>query len=160
MDNDIKKLKKILKVLEDANFNEIEWEEKDFKIRVKKNVPEGAESKNIMTLPQFEREVPKGLPKVHEKQSADLELAEGKSIIRSPLVGTFYRASSPNASPFVNEGESIKAGQILCIIEAMKLMNEVEADRDGRIISILVENAHPVEYGEPLFIIEENIQNV
>ena len=160
MDNDIKKLKKILKVLEDANFNEIEWEEKDFKIRVKKNVPEVAESKNIMTLPQFEREVPKGLPKPHEKQSADMELAEGKSIIRSPLVGTFYRASSPNASPLVNEGELIKTGQILCIIEAMKLMNEVEADRDGRIISILVENAHPVEYGEPLFIIEENIQNV
>lgn len=158
MDNDIKRLKKILRVLEDANFNEIEWEEKDFKIRVKKNISEVAESKNVINFPQFQSEVPKGLPKPQDKESAEMELAEGKSIIRSPLVGTFYRAPSPNASPFVNEGEMIKAGQILCIIEAMKLMNEVESDRDGRIVSILVENAHPVEYGEPLFIIEENIQ--
>ncbi|MGA1840628.1 MAG: acetyl-CoA carboxylase biotin carboxyl carrier protein [bacterium] len=160
MDNDIKKLKKILKVLEDANFNEIEWEEKDFKIRVKKNIPEVAESKNVLNLPQFESEAPKKLPGPREKELAEMELAEGKSIIRSPLVGTFYRSPSPNASPFVNEGELIKTGQILCIIEAMKLMNEVESDRDGMIVSILVENAHPVEYGEPLFIIEEKIHNV
>jgi acetyl-CoA carboxylase biotin carboxyl carrier protein len=159
MDNDIKRLKKILKVLEDANFNEIEWEEKDFKIRVKKNIPEVTESKNFINLPQFHSEVPKGLPKPQEKQLTEMELAEGKNIIRSPLVGTFYRSPSPNASSFVNEGDVIKPGQILCIIEAMKLMNEVESDREGKIVSILVENAHPVEYGEPLFIIEaEDIQ--
>jgi acetyl-CoA carboxylase biotin carboxyl carrier protein len=155
MDNEIKRLKKILKVLEDANFNEIEWEEKDFKIRVKKNIQDVIESKNVINLPQFQSEVPKGLPKPQEKQLTEMELAEGKSIIKSPLVGTFYRAASPNASPFVNVGDVIKPGQILCIIEAMKLMNEVESDREGKVVSILVENANSVEYGEPLFIIEE-----
>lgn len=155
MDNNIKRLKRILKVLEDADFNEIEWEEKDFKIRVKKNIPEVQEYKKLSNLPQFQTDVPKGLPKPQEKQLTEMGLTEGKSIIRSPLVGTFYRAPSPNASAFVNEGDIIKPGQILCIIEAMKLMNEVESDRAGRVVSILVENAHPVEYSEPLFIIEE-----
>jgi acetyl-CoA carboxylase biotin carboxyl carrier protein len=154
MDTDIKKIKKILKVLEEANFNEIEWEESDFKIRVKKNIPEVSELKNISALPQIQSDVPKSLPTPQEKQVTEIELSEGTSIIRSPLVGTFYRASSPNTPPFVNEGDEIKAGQILCIIEAMKLMNEVECDRAGKIVSILVENAQPVEYGEPLFIIE------
>ena len=79
--------------------------------------------------------------------------------IRAPLVGTFYRASSPDSSPFVNSGDRIRPGQVLCIIEAMKLMNEVECDRAGKIAAILVENAHPVEYGEPLFIIETENEN-
>lgn len=158
MDNQIKRLKKILKVLEEANFNEIEWEETDFKIRVRKNIPEVHESKKITNFQQIQSDVPKGLPMLQEKQVTEIEMAEGRSIIRSPLVGTFYRSPSPNVSPFVNEGDEIKPGQILCIIEAMKLMNEVESDRIGKVVSILVENAKPVEYGEPLFIIEENIQ--
>ena len=154
MDNDIKRLKRILKVLEDAEFNEIEWEEKDFKIRVKKNIPDVNESKKFINLQQLHGDVPKGLPKPQEKQLKEMELEEGKSIIRSPLVGTFYRAPSPNASSFVNEGDIIKQGQVLCIIEAMKLMNEVESDRSGKVVSILVENANPVEYGEPICIID------
>lgn len=159
MDNDIKKLKKILKVLDEANFCEIEWEEANFKIRVKKTIPEISESKKFTTLPQIQSDVPMALTNQQEKQLTKTELIEGQSIIRSPLVGTFYRASSPNASPFVNVGDVINPGQILCIIEAMKLMNEVESDRAGKIVSILVENAHPVEYGEPLFILEtESIQ--
>ena len=74
--------------------------------------------------------------------------------VEAPMVGTFYRAPSPGADPYVREGDAVKQGQILCIIEAMKLMNEIECRQDGRIAQILVENAQPVEYGQPLFLIE------
>ncbi len=74
--------------------------------------------------------------------------------VESPMVGTFYRAPAPGAQPYVAEGDVVKKGQVLCIVEAMKLMNEIEAEFEGRIVSIMVENAQPVEYGEPLFLIE------
>ena len=82
--------------------------------------------------------------------------AEGTSLVtvEAPMVGTFYRASSPTADPYVREGDVVKAGQILCIIEAMKLMNEIESKVSGRIVKILVENGQPVEYGQPLFLID------
>jgi acetyl-CoA carboxylase biotin carboxyl carrier protein len=75
-------------------------------------------------------------------------------VVKSPMVGTFYRAPSPDAEPFVEIGDTVKAGQTICIIEAMKLMNEIEADQDGVIKAILVENGQPVEYGEPLIVFE------
>jgi acetyl-CoA carboxylase biotin carboxyl carrier protein len=78
--------------------------------------------------------------------------------VRSPIVGTFYRSASPYADVYVEEGSSVKKGQVLCIVEAMKLMNEIESDIDGRVVKILVENAKPVEYGEPLFLIEPSAQ--
>jgi acetyl-CoA carboxylase biotin carboxyl carrier protein len=78
----------------------------------------------------------------------------GVVTIEAPMVGTFYRASAPAAAPFVNEGDAVKEGQVLCIIEAMKLMNEIEAKIDGRIAKVLVENGQPVEYGQPLFLVE------
>jgi acetyl-CoA carboxylase biotin carboxyl carrier protein len=74
--------------------------------------------------------------------------------VESPMVGTFYRAPAPGAKPYVEEGDVVKKGQILCIVEAMKLMNEIEVEFEGRIVSIMVENAQPVEYGEPLFLVE------
>jgi acetyl-CoA carboxylase biotin carboxyl carrier protein len=83
-----------------------------------------------------------------------LELAEDERLITSPMVGTFYRAPSPDASPFVEEGDSVRKGQTLCIIEAMKMMNEIEAEVAGRVLKILCENAQPVEYGQPLVVIE------
>ena len=75
-------------------------------------------------------------------------------MVKSPMVGTFYRSPSPGAKPFVEVGDTVKAGQTICIIEAMKLMNEIESDKDGVVKAILVENGQPVEYGEPLFVIE------
>jgi acetyl-CoA carboxylase biotin carboxyl carrier protein len=80
----------------------------------------------------------------------------GHITVEAPMVGTFYRASSPTADPYVREGDVVKQGQILCIIEAMKLMNEIESKVSGRIVKIFVENAQPVEYGQPLFVIDEN----
>jgi acetyl-CoA carboxylase biotin carboxyl carrier protein len=81
-------------------------------------------------------------------------LAANQKKILSPFVGTFYRSSNPNAAPYASEGQKVRKGQTLCIIEAMKLMNEIESEFDGKIVSILVENGQPVEFGEPLFIIE------
>ena len=82
------------------------------------------------------------------------ELAENQRLITSPMVGTFYRASSPDGAPFVEEGDSVRKGQTLCIIEAMKMMNEIEAEVAGRVVKVLCANAEPVEYGRPLVIIE------
>jgi acetyl-CoA carboxylase biotin carboxyl carrier protein len=82
------------------------------------------------------------------------ELAENQRLVTSPMVGTFYRAVSPDSSPFVEEGDSVRKGQTLCIIEAMKMMNEIEADVSGRVIKILCENTRPVEYGQPLMVVE------
>ena len=152
MATDIKKLKEILKLLEKTGFSEIEWEEADFKIKVKK--PSSDLPLSSIGMPQIQAETPKRLPSPHEKHDTEITLTEGRIIIRSPLVGTFYRSPNPNAPVFVNEGDEIKAGQVLCIIEAMKLMNEVECDRPGKVVAIMVENAQPVEYGEPLFILE------
>jgi acetyl-CoA carboxylase biotin carboxyl carrier protein len=88
------------------------------------------------------------------KPSAVEAASATQATIEAPMVGTFYRAPSPGADPYVREGDTIKEGQVLCIIEAMKLMNEIEAKLDGRIVQILVENGMPVEYGQPLFIVE------
>ncbi|HLW71333.1 MAG TPA: acetyl-CoA carboxylase biotin carboxyl carrier protein [Candidatus Binataceae bacterium] len=87
-------------------------------------------------------------------KAAAPELAENQRLIVSPMVGTFYRASSPDADPFVEEGDSVRKGQTLCIIEAMKMMNEIEAEVAGRVVKVLCENAQPVEYGQPLVIVE------
>ena len=85
--------------------------------------------------------------------AAEVDLGTGVTI-EAPMVGTFYRASSPTADPYVSEGDLVKEGQILCIIEAMKLMNEIESKVAGRVVKIFVENAHPVEFGQPLFLID------
>ena len=90
---------------------------------------------------------------VERPAAAEIESASGVTI-EAPMVGTFYRASSPTADPYVSEGDVVKEGQILCIIEAMKLMNEIESKVAGRVVKIFVENAHPVEFGQPLFLID------
>jgi acetyl-CoA carboxylase biotin carboxyl carrier protein len=97
--------------------------------------------------------VPAGLPQPEVAGQA-VELAPGTMTVDAPMVGTFYRATSPEATPFVSEGDTVKEGQTLCIIEAMKLMNEIESKIAGRVVKVLVENAQPVEFGQPLFLVE------
>ena len=96
---------------------------------------------------------PVALPQAESVERA-AEAAAGTVTIEAPMVGTFYRATNPETAPFVNEGDTIKEGQTLCIIEAMKLMNEIESKVAGRVVKILVENAQPVEFGQPLFLVE------
>ena len=96
---------------------------------------------------------PAGQPQP-EVAGLTVELAPGTMTVEAPMVGTFYRATSPEAVPFVSEGDTVKEGQTLCIIEAMKLMNEIESKIAGRVVKILVENSQPVEFGQPLFLVE------
>ncbi len=97
---------------------------------------------------------PTEAPPAATPPSDGVTLGKGQEVVTSPIVGTFYRASGPDTPPFVEKGDEVKAGQTLCIIEAMKLMNEVEAEKSCRIVKVLLEDATPVEYGEPLFVIE------
>ena len=108
-------------------------------------------------MPPVQQQVP--APVSEADKTSDIVAAQKNvvpdgHVVKSPMVGTFYRSASPGASPFVEVGQSVKAGDTLCIIEAMKLLNEIEADKNGVIKAILLENGQPVEYGEPLFIIE------
>jgi acetyl-CoA carboxylase biotin carboxyl carrier protein len=142
---DIQKIDQILNLIEKTSFIEVEVEQDGLRIRARK----GASSSSSLKV--------EAKPEVEVKaacQSVPDEKNDKRVISRSPLVGTFYRAPSPNAPPFVEVGDLVKKGQVLCIVEAMKLMNEVESEVEGKIVSIYVENAHPVEYGEPLFLIE------
>ena len=141
---DIQKITKILDLIEKTGFSEVEVEQGDLRIKARKNFRGSVQKKEVEQ-------------KVETKAASTktiLEENDNQTIVRSPLVGTFYRTPSPGASFFVEVGDNIKKGQTLCIIEAMKLMNEVEAESDGKIITIFIENAQPVEYAEPLFLIE------
>ncbi len=97
---------------------------------------------------------PPAADQAEEAESDELEVPAGSHVLDSPIVGTFYRSPSPDADPFVEEGSRVQKGQVLCIVEAMKLMNEIESDIDGTVVQILAENAQPVEFGEPLFAIK------
>lgn len=139
---DIRKIKKLIKLLDESGLAEIE-------------VKEGEESVRISRHAQ---EITPALPSTAAPQNPETETKiplsqEPQHTIRSPMVGTFYRAASPDAKPFVEVGQLIKAGDTLCIIEAMKMFNPIEADCAGTIQTILVENGLPVEYDQPLFVI-------
>ncbi len=138
----LKDIKDILKLLKGTDIVEFELERDDGKIRVRRQGYNAQEQVVAGSAPV------KTTTEVVEEKKSDLVT------ITSPMVGTFYRSPSPDAPPFVEEGSLVKKGQPLCIIEAMKIMNEIEAEIDGKIISILVENGKAVEYGEPLFLVE------
>jgi acetyl-CoA carboxylase biotin carboxyl carrier protein len=147
---DVKKLKQVIKLLKDNGLEEIEVEEKDSRIRVKSAVAGSA-----VSLVAAQAPAPVETPVAEAKLSSSEKKAESKyKVVKSPMVGTFYRSPSPEADLYVEEGQTVKKGQILCIVEAMKLMNEIEAEFKGKIVSILVENGQPVEYGEALFEID------
>lgn len=156
-------IQKLLKMLDDSGLDEMTIEEGDFKITLKRK-SDSAPSASMpppMFIPQF---APPMLPPASPAPSqapsasappADTATAQKKyKEIRSPMVGTFYRAPSPEANPYVQVGDQITKGKVLCIIEAMKLMNEIESDIDGKIVKIMVENAQPVEYDQVLFLVE------
>ncbi len=141
---DLKDIKAIYKFFKGTDLTEITVERDGGKVKFKRGAEESAPVR-VATSP-----AEASAPKVHAKEITNQNL---KTIL-SPMVGTFYRAASPEGQPFVEAGSVIKKGQAVCIIEAMKLMNEIESEYSGKIIAVLVDNGQPVEYGEPLFTVE------
>jgi len=151
---DIRKVKKLIELLEESGVAEIEIKEGEESVRISRT--------GTMAAPMYAAPAPMMAPAVAAPAvapAAAAPAAEAKEeisghVVRSPMVGTFYRSPSPGAKAFVEEGQSVKVGDTLCIIEAMKLLNQIEADKTGTIKAVLVENGQPVEYNQPLFVIE------
>ena len=150
---DIRKIKKLIELLETTSLTELEVHEGEESVRLSKAV-----TGVVASLPQASPVVTAGSPdQVAVAPTAANEpeapaAAEGHTV-KSPMVGTFYRASAPDNPPFVEVGDSVAEGDVLCIVEAMKLMNQIESDISGRVKAILVENGQPVEFGQPIMII-------
>ncbi|MCZ7565856.1 MAG: acetyl-CoA carboxylase biotin carboxyl carrier protein [Burkholderiales bacterium] len=147
---DLRKLKKLIDLVQESGIAELEITEGEEKVRIRRGG--GAEVLGPVPAPAAAPAPPSAAPAA--PAAAEPPEAPAGHLVKSPMVGTFYRATSPEAKPFVAVGDAVKAGQTVCIIEAMKLMNEIECDQDGVVKAILVENGQPVEYGEPLFVIE------
>lgn len=146
---DIRKIKKLIDLIEESDIAEIEISEGEESVRISRYSAAApmqyAAPAPVAAAPAPAAAAPAAAP-VEEKISGHA--------VKSPMVGTFYRSASPGSAAFVEVGQSVSVGQTLCIIEAMKILNQIEADKSGKIKQILVENGHPVEYGQPLFIIE------
>ncbi|MBI3189476.1 MAG: acetyl-CoA carboxylase biotin carboxyl carrier protein [Ignavibacteriales bacterium] len=158
---DINYLKKIVRLLEQSSVDEIVIEEEGTKIRVAKNAPQMVPySTGSAPMQILHAGVPATAPGNAEAPAPETPATAkpGASYheVKSPMVGTFYRSPAPDADPYIAVGSVVQQGTVLCIIEAMKLMNEIESDTAGRIVKILVENAQPVEFNQPLFLIEPN----
>ena len=155
---DPKDLKQILEILRENDITEFELEEEGRRLRIRKGAPpraEGAASAPAAPAPALAAAAPAPAPLTPAAAAPAPPAAEpapdGATLVKSPIVGTFYRAPDPNSPPFVSLGDRVRVGQVLCIIEAMKLMNEIEAEVAGEIVKIHHESGQPVQYGEPLF---------
>jgi acetyl-CoA carboxylase biotin carboxyl carrier protein len=154
---DIRKVKKLIELLEESGIAEIEIHEGEESVRISRNSASAVMAAPMMAPPPAPAPAPAVMSNTASSEppadSAGSDLPAGH-IVESPMVGTFYAASSPGAAPFVQVGSSVSVGDTLCIVEAMKMLNQIEADKAGTIKAILAENAQPVEFGQPLFIIE------
>ena len=154
---DIRKVKKLIELVEESDVAEIEIHEGEESVRISRI---SAVAPQAFAMPAAAMPAPAAAPQPAPAAPTSEAPAESREPeisghkILSPMVGTFYTAPSPGAKPFVTEGQSVSAGDTLCIIEAMKILNQIESDKSGTVKKILVENGQPVEYNEPLFIIE------
>jgi len=150
---DLRKLKKLIDLVQESGISELEVTEGEERVRIVKHAVNSLPNQTFLLNGHSPSAPPpsQALP----TPAAEAELAEQAEghVVKAPMVGTFYRSSSPGTGAFVDVGQAVKEGDTLCIIEAMKLMNEIESDHGGVIKAILVENGQPVEYGQPLFII-------
>ena len=153
---DLRKLKTLIDLISESNVSELEITEAEGKVRIVKGAPAGHAPAPVMVQAPAPAPVvsaaPAAAPAAAEAPAAPAE--EAGFTVKSPMVGTFYRAASPGAKPFVEVGAQVKVGDTLCIIEAMKILNEIECEKAGTVKRILGENGQPVEYGQPLFVIE------
>ena len=154
---DLRKIKKLMELLEESGIAEIEVKEGEESIKLSRNIS----SSTNMQVPQvIQQPVQSSQPPTNQEASdmgvnaVDNLKKEKRNTVNSPMVGTFYASASPESKPFVTIGQSGKKGDTLCILEAMKMMNQVQAESDGKIVEILVDNAEPVEFDQPLFVLE------
>ena len=151
---DLNLIKKLIRIFDASGITDLEVEQEGFKIKIAKKVRtfQGGSRPHVVIPPAGTEEE---LAASASKKEAEAK-ADTKHEIRSPIVGTFYRAPAPDADPYIQVGDIITKGSVLCIVEAMKLMNEIESDVDGRIVKILVDNGKPVEFNQPLFLVQPN----
>ena len=154
---DIRKVKKLIELLEESGIAEIEITEGEESVRISRNMP--GQTQMVMAAPQMLQQAPAAAHAPAAAAAAAPAAPAEKALpaghqVKSPMVGTFYRSPSPGAKSFVEVGQAVKEGEVLCIIEAMKMMNQIESDKSGTIKAILADNGDPVEFGQPLFIIE------
>jgi acetyl-CoA carboxylase biotin carboxyl carrier protein len=153
---DIRKVKKLIELLEQSDIAEIEIHEGEESVRISRQGPVAQPLiMSAAAAPQAAAPAPPPTPAavVDPAQSTVADEPE-ENLVRSPMVGTLYRAPSPGSKPFVDEGDRVKVGDVLCIIEAMKILNQIECEKAGIVRRLLVENGQPVEYNQPLFVIE------
>ncbi len=152
---DIRKVKKLIELLEESGIAEIEIREGEETVRISRggqNMP--MMPMQMMQMPSVQAPAPATATAIEAPAASTAPKEVSGHTVKSPMVGTFYRAASPGAAHFVEVGHSVKVGDTLCIIEAMKLLNQIESDKAGTVKAILVENGQPVEYNQPLFVIE------
>lgn len=163
---DLKDIRTLIKMVDDSGVDEVRLEQDQFKIVIKKNkgvqmIPASYAPAPVAIAPQTtSAPVQANAPKADSAPTTKPETSESSSAssheVKSPIVGTYYSAPAPDAAPYVKVGDKINVGDVLCIIEAMKLMNEIESDVSGKVVKILVENGKPIEFNQPLFLIEKD----
>ena len=149
---DIRKVKKLIELLEESGISELEISEGEESVRISRH-PRMAMQAPVQMAPMAQA-APPAAPALPATSAGEHKPRNDEYTVTSPMVGTYYSAASPGAKAFVEIGSEIKVGQILCIIEAMKMMNQIESDKAGQLTAILAKNGEPVEFGQPLFIIE------
>ena len=159
---DLKEIQNLIKFVAKAKVNEVKIERKDFKITIKSDSPtkviQPIETSQINIKEEIQAEqadtISKNLPEAQLEENTELD--ENLITIKSPMIGTFYRKPSPDKDVFVEVGDTINEGDVLCVIEAMKLFNEIESDISGKLVKVLADDASPVEFEQPLFVIEKS----
>ena len=149
---DIRKVKKLIELLEESQVAEIEIHEGEESVRISR-MPQGVPAQTFVQAPPAMMAAPAAAAPVAATAADEPAIPDGHTV-DSPMVGTFYEAASPGAKPFVDVGQQVNAGDTLCIIEAMKMLNQIEADKSGKVTARLVENGQPVEFGQALFVID------
>jgi acetyl-CoA carboxylase biotin carboxyl carrier protein len=151
---DIRKVKKLIELLEESGISELEISEGEESVRISRHPRMAMQAPVAMGTPMVQQTAPQIAAATPATAAGEHKPRNDDYTVTSPMVGTYYSAAAPGSKAFVEIGSEIKVGQILCIIEAMKMMNQIESDKAGRITAILAKNGEPVEFGQPLFIIE------
>ena len=149
---DLRKLKTLIELVETSGIAELEIQEGEERVRITRALPPGQQTVMLQPAPSGVA-TPAAALQIAAAEASPVAASPTDHAVKSPMVGTFYRSASPGTKPFVEIGDSVEVGEVLCIVEAMKLMNEIEADVSGTVKAVLAENGQAVEYGQPLFVI-------